>query len=205
LDANELKNYYDSPMVKTLGSSSYDSSTGTLTLNFEDVTDIKAGKPYIVKWARHMDDLIDPLFMYVLISTKVNPVTTTAAEGITVTFAGAFSPMFIRQENKSLLYLEDNNKLFYPDGETTLGSCRAHFRLTGFEASGAPVTNVKTNLGNDFGTGISEVAPLNDKGQMINDTWYSLDGRKVNGQSSMVNGKLPKGIYIVNGKKIVIK
>ena len=35
-------------------------------------------------------------------------------------------------------------------------------------------------------------------------TWYSLDGRKiVNGTS--VNGKLPKGIYINNGKKVVVR
>jgi len=195
LDANELKNYYDSPMVKTLDSSSYDSSTGTLTLNFEDVTDIEAGKPYIVKWARHMDDLIDPVFMYVTISTRLYPVTTTAAEGITVTFAGAFSPMFIRQENKSLLYLEDNNKLFYPDGETTLGSCRAHFRLTGFEASGAPVTNVKTNLGNDFGTGISLTPDLSPRRGEQDDAVYNLSGQRLS--------KPQKGVNIVNGRKVL--
>ena len=36
---------------------------------------------------------------------------------------------------------------------------------------------------------------------------YDLSGRKimVNGQWSMVNGKLPKGIYIVNGKKVLVK
>ena len=35
--------------VNTLSSTDY--SDGTLTLNFEDATSIKAGKPYIVKWA----------------------------------------------------------------------------------------------------------------------------------------------------------
>ena len=35
---------------------------------------------------------------------------------------------------------------------------------------------------------------------------YDLQGRKVaNGQSSMVNGQLKKGLYIVNGRKVVIK
>ena len=32
---------------------------------------------------------------------------------------------------------------------------------------------------------------------------YDLQGRKVNGQSSMVNGQLPKGIYIIRGRKVV--
>jgi hypothetical protein len=35
---------------------------------------------------------------------------------------------------------------------------------------------------------------------------YDLGGRKmVNGQWSMVNGNLPKGVYIHNGKKVVVK
>ena len=34
---------------------------------------------------------------------------------------------------------------------------------------------------------------------------YDLSGRKINGQSSMVNGQLSKGIYIMNGKKVSFK
>ena len=47
-------------------------------------------------------------------------------------------------------------------------------------------------------TGIS--ASLNDKGEMINDKWYTLDGRCIS-----VPSVLPKGIYIHNGKKVMIK
>jgi len=32
---------------------------------------------------------------------------------------------------------------------------------------------------------------------------YDLSGRKINGQRSMVNGQLPKGVYIVNGRKVL--
>ena len=36
--------------------------------------------------------------------------------------------------------------------------------------------------------------------------WYTLDGRCIaNGQWKMDNGQLPKGVYIVNGHKVVIK
>jgi hypothetical protein len=35
------------------------------------------------------------------------------------------------------------------------------------------------------------------------DAWYTLDGRKVNGQWSMVNGQLKKGVYIHHGKKVI--
>ncbi len=48
-------------------------------------------------------------------------------------------------------------------------------------------------------TGIA--AALNDKGEMINDNYYTLDGRKI------ANGQKPKakGLYIQNGRKIVIR
>ena len=52
-------------------------------------------------------------------------------------------------------------------------------------------------------TGVAEVtdhgASLNDKGEMINDKWFTLDGRKLD--------KLPtkKGLYIYKGKLTVIK
>ena len=48
----------------------------------------------------------------------------------------------------------------------------------------------------DTPTGISDAVRLNDKGQMTNDNWYSLDGRKLNGEPKV------KGIYIYKGKKV---
>lgn len=47
------------------------------------------------------------------------------------------------------------------------------------------------------GTGIS--ATLNDKGQMINDKWYDLSGRRLDGKPAQ------RGIYVNHGKKVVIK
>lgn len=58
-------------------------------------------------------------------------------------------------------------------------------------------------------TGIGEAAPLNDKGEMINDKGetindkagecYSLDGRKMSAKPTK------KGVYINDGKKVVVK
>ena len=50
-------------------------------------------------------------------------------------------------------------------------------------------------------TGINKV--VTDKSS--NGPVYDLQGRKVNGQWSMVNGQLKKGLYIVNGKKVIVK
>ena len=65
-------------------------------------------------------------------------------------------------------------------------------------------------------TGISEASPLNDKGQMINGSTgspqdkrggvYNLNGQCVQTSNFKVQtSKLKKGLYIVNGKKVVIK
>ena len=54
----------------------------------------------------------------------------------------------------------------------------------------------------DIETGIKSMH--NSQCTMHNEV-YDLQGRKVNGQSSMFNGQLKKGLYIVNGKKEVVK
>ena len=48
-------------------------------------------------------------------------------------------------------------------------------------------------------TEIGDAMRLNDKRQMINDKWYTLDGRKLDKQPTT------KGLYIYKGKKVVIK
>lgn len=57
--------------------------------------------------------------------------------------------------------------------------------------------------GNDLTLGVnSQLSTPNSQ------LFYDLQGRKcstVNGQRSMVNGQLPKGIYIIDGKKIIIR
>jgi len=47
-----------------------------------------------------------------------------------------------------------------------------------------------------------------EKGEMINDSWYDLQGRKIKHQTSkfkLQTSKLPKGVNIVGSKKVVIK
>ena len=60
---------------------------------------------------------------------------------------------------------------------------------------------LKIFVSNNSGIATGEALPLNDNGQMINDklTWYSLDGKKLNGRPT------EKGIYIHNGNKMIVK
>jgi hypothetical protein len=53
-------------------------------------------------------------------------------------------------------------------------------------------------IGRD-GTGIVEMKEMKEMKEMRNAEWYSIDGRKLNGKPTA------KGVYILNGKKRVIK
>ena len=50
----------------------------------------------------------------------------------------------------------------------------------------------------------SGIASANGQSSIANDV-YDLQGRKVNPQSSMFNVQLPKGIYIINGRKVIVR
>ena len=63
-----------------------------------------------------------------------------------------------------------------------------------FEGGICTVCNVEQT----FGGGGTGVETMSDGRGKMSDAWYDLSGRK------MANGKLPKGLYIHNGKKIVI-
>ena len=71
----------------------------------------------------------------------------------------------------------------------TLGACRAYFSLG---STPAPDMNVVLNFGEET-TEVNEVIEVNDN------SWYTLDGRKFDHQPTK------KGLYIHNGKKVVVK
>ncbi|MCR5851304.1 MAG: leucine-rich repeat protein [Bacteroidaceae bacterium] len=60
--------------------------------------------------------------------------------------------------------------------------------------------------GSEDPDGISDTPYLNDKGQMTNDNAvYDLSGRKIDSSFFTLHSSFRRGIYIVNGKKIVVK
>ena len=121
----------------------------------------------------------------------------------TVQFIGTYSPTPLTPNDKSNLYLDVENKLYYPnqanndDGQYYVNACRAYFHVD-LEGS-AGVRQFVLKFGEDnVTTGISDATRLNDKGQMINDNWYTLDGRKLDGQPTK------RGLYIHGGRTVVI-
>ena len=175
--------------LMTLSTATFDD--GTLTLNFADATEIEAGKPYIIKWTGNTE-WGNPTFTGVTVSSAA----PADVEGTAANFHGIYTPYSTGGENKSMLYLGASNKLYYPSADMTINAFRAYFTLNGIDLPTQARAFV-LNFG-DESTGIISLS-TDSKDSKDNAAWYTLDGRKLNGKPAK------KGLYINNGKKIVIK
>jgi len=87
---------------------------------------------------------------------------------------------------------------FYRVAQTgTVSAGKAYLQLPTSVVGDLTGSRVMRIVADDETTGISEALPLNDNGEMTNDNVYDLQGRRVT--------KPTRGLYIVNGKKVVIK
>ena len=187
--------------------SGFNASTGVLTLNFDGVGEgstIAAGTPFIVKWTG--TDVTNPVFSGVTVSsTAAGSVLST--DGY-VTFQGTYDKLEYTSEDKSILFLGDENTLYWPQpsGENipTIGAFRAYFHVD-LNGGANAVRSFVLNFGDSSeSTGIREIdtdpAPSpSPTGVGRNAAWYTLDGRKLSGKPTK------SGVYIHNGRKVVIK
>jgi len=192
--------------VRTLTSSNLED--GILTLNFtakEAVTTMEAGKPYIIKWATKespADNLVNPVFYNVPVENTTDNIGTNVVD-----FVGTYSPITWETENTSILFLGANNTLYWPkpgkdpvtgdDVYPSIGACRAYFQLHDPQAS---IRAFHLSFGDgDEAQGISLTSLTPDPSPRGEGSIYTLDGVKLD--------KMPtrKGVYIMNGRKVVIK
>ena len=144
---------------------------------------------------------VNPVFKNVTLSNAPANVETGYVD-----FVGCYSPVSIYTAEKTNLYVGADNKLYYPLAAMTVGSCRAVFYLNGITAGDLPAPGqaAARRFVLNFGDGNETTGIISiDNGQLIidnsMDAWYSLDGRRLTGKPSRA------GVYINNGKKIVIK
>lgn len=188
----------------------FDSATGTLNLYFKSADKVVAGKPYIIRWGEPNTDpdaptdaIFNPTFSGVSVS-KVGPGSVASGDGI-VTFTGAFAPLRFENGNSSCLYMGNANTIRYFGTSSSLSAFMAFFSLTdGNQTEDLPTSHeVKAFMINVEGespaTGILDISQEGRLNIIPNDGWYDLSGRRINGKPSM------PGIYINNGRKLVIK
>jgi len=171
--------------VKELTGSEFNSTTGELTLTFGNASSIEAGKPYLVKVG---NNVVNPVFEGVTISN-----TTATTETSAVDFVPVMNPTSLTGGDKTVLFITGGNKLTYPENDGNINGFRAYFKLKDEAASLARAFRMSFD---DDATGI--VTVLSDEPTTASGT-YTLDGRRIEGQPTQ------KGVYIVNGKKTIIK
>ena len=182
-----------------------DSSTnldknGRLNLNFKKSAGIEAGKPYLIKWAVG-ENLTETnlVFSDVTIHSSVNNDMSTDGK---VTFMGTYDPITFTTEDKSILFLGTENKLYYPDGKaaTTIGACCAYFKIGGDnklkDVEDGDV-DARAIIGFDlnFDEGTTGIVDMNcDK--VTDHHWYTLSGIQLS------EAPAGQGVYIHRGRKI---
>ena len=179
----------DSPLagatVYELDTENSSLTTTTLTLNFNEVEAIEAGKPYLIKWSSG-DNITDPIFYGVTIPEEDwEAQDVTACDGA-ITFTGTYDPVTFEAGDESILYVGANNKLYYPNAEVTMNAFRAYFQVDETSIS----KHIALKFGSDDATGISTVEAGDGS-----ETIYNVAG--------MHMSKALKGVNIVNGKKIL--
>ncbi len=171
---------------------------GLLTIDFTDATSIDAGKPYIVKWAEGTN-ITEPFFKGVtLTSTTPTAVEFTNTKGNNCQFVGQYSPFTIDSDNiNEIVLLTSGNKLGYSKNNRTLKACRAHFLIPTTVPQQAAARSFSVSIGGEETTGIISVEHTESSVQ--NGYYYDLSGRRLSGTPT------EKGVYIINGKKVMMK
>ena len=197
-------------IVKELTSSEL--NDGTLTLNFsDDLNSIVAGKAYIVKWEGPEDFEDDPEYYeddpeYEIYNPVFTDVTITATQPVDPTsndfdyiFQGNFDPYQLTPGNQTELYLGALNTLYYAseNSNVTIGAFRGYFKYAQAGTGSTPVKAFVLNFG-DEETGIKTISESSDHSK-LSDSYFTLDGRRLTTQPTSA------GLYIVNGKKVLIK
>lgn len=168
--------------------SAFTSVTGKV-MNFEKVTTIAAGQPYIVQATKASTEIsLDKVEMK---SESESKVVKESSE-LSMSFNGIVSPYTFKKNDGTELFLDKNGNLRYP---STVGSQMKGMRAY-FEVLDGTSNEAKVNIGG----GLSSIDKLMN-GEAMTGKVYNLNGQYV---GNTLDG-LAKGLYIMNGKKYVVK
>ena len=163
------------------------------TLTFQKVGngELAAHTPYLIYFENATTKSDTPWFCIDGISAG-NPVSVTHGN---VTFTGNYEAGRNMEGLYGVAEKDGAQYIMRGGANSTLGSTGAYFTVSGSE-----VNTLRIRL-EGTGTGISDVEA--GKGGQTFDV-YSLNGIKVRSQAATTDG-LPKGIYLINGKKHIVK
>lgn len=176
----------------------------TINLKFKKVTTTEAGKPYLIKPIKDIT-AADLTFINKQIE-QTTPVDVSymleSDANKTFTFKGVFSPFTANSEelaDKNIKFLsgEKGLDLVSPNGTGTMKCYRAYFVFPGKKViveTEAKITN------HDEAT---TVKPVKRQEAETEHVVFSISGQKMGKVKNA--SQLPKGVYIINKKRIMVK
>ena len=161
------------------------------TIVFKKATAIEAGKPYLIKWANTSTEAVDfeKKFEGVTLVAAATPVEVNNGG---ISFNGFYKMTEARELGASVAAIGAGNKLF----KVTEGKMKG-FRAAFVLSSGVQQAAINVVI-DGTATGIEDLVI---DGVKANGRVYNLNGQYV---GNSLNGLQP-GIYIQNGKKVVVK
>lgn len=191
LDAEQVAQYFgEGTQLRT-----YEGNCNNNIVYFATVDNIEAGKPYIMKPGNAV--VKNPTFEGVsMVATgldkKGNP--QAVGDASTVQMKGIYNQILLKTD-RTELFLGDNDLFYYPIEDIdarTIGGLRAYFIVpqgTDIKKLRANLDGTPTSLGTIFDTEESNAPVYNLQGQCVGNSLRALKS----------------GIYIQNGKKVVVK
>ena len=176
----------------------------TINLKFKKVTTTEAGKPYLIKPIKDIT-AADLTFINKLIE-QTTPVDVSymleSDANKTFTFKGVFSPFTADSEelaDKNIKFLSGVKglDLVSPNGTGTMKCYRAYFVFPGKKSiveTEAKITN------HDEATAVQHVKRQEAETEHV---VFSISGQKMGKVKNA--SQLPKGVYIINKKRIMVK
>ena len=176
----------------------------TINLKFKKVTTTEAGKPYLIKPIKDIT-AADLTFINKQIE-QTTPVDVSYKLGSdankTFTFKGVFSPFTANSEelaDKNIKFLSGVKglDLVSPNGTGTMKCYRAYFVFPG--KKGIVETEAKITNHDEA----TAVQPVKRQEAETEHVVFSISGQKVGKVKNA--SQLPKGVYIINKKRIMVK
>lgn len=190
LDAEQVAQYFgEGTQLRT-----YEGNCNNNTVYFATVDNIEAGKPYIMKPGNAV--VTNPTFEGVsMVATDLDTNGNPQAVGATSTvqMKGIYNHVTLVQD-KTNIYIGAGNKFYYPaDAEACqMNGLRAYFIVP----EGTDIKKLRANL-DGATTSLGEIFDTEESNTPV----YNLQGQCVGNSLST----LKSGIYVQNGKKVVVK
>lgn len=195
LNANEISNLFHDAKFQEFSGVSTNSTTKGTELTFKLVTATEAGKPYLMKPVQNIS-MEDMTFEKKVIEvTAPVAVTHKSEDGKEFTFTGIFNPTAIIGPQYRILSGANGTELRIP-GSGTMAGFRAYFVMP-TDLTSEQTSTTKVCMGPSEATAISQIRT--DAG--THGKIYNMYGQFVSKDPT----RLAPGLYIIDGKKTIIK